>query len=37
KADAGKAIENTQDSATQVPIISLYGKHKKPTAEETKK
>ncbi|NCX96504.1 MAG: DUF1343 domain-containing protein [Chitinophagia bacterium] len=35
KADAGKAIENTQDSATQVPIISLYGKHKKPTAEYT--
>lgn len=33
-ADAGAKVENSIDSATNLPIISLYGKHKKPTAED---
>jgi uncharacterized protein YbbC (DUF1343 family) len=28
--EAGKTVENTIDSATKVPIISLYGSRKKP-------
>lgn len=28
--DAGATIGNTTDSATGLPVISLYGKHKKP-------
>ena len=31
KADAGAHIKNRLDTQTRLPIISLYGKHKKPT------
>lgn len=31
KADAGAHIKNSFDTQTGLPIISLYGKHKKPT------
>lgn len=30
-ADAGEAIKDGRDTRTGLPIISLYGKHKKPT------
>ena len=30
-ADAGEYIQNNKDKATGLPIVSLYGKHKKPT------
>lgn len=33
-ADAGEKIKDGKDSKTGLPIISLYGKHKKPTAED---
>ncbi len=33
-ADAGYNISNSIDSATKLPIISLYGNHKKPTVED---
>lgn len=33
KEDAGAKVENATDSATGLPIISLYGKHKKPLPE----
>jgi uncharacterized protein YbbC (DUF1343 family) len=32
--DAGKQIKNSRDSPTGLPIISLYGKHKKPTKRD---
>lgn len=32
-ADAGEKVKNDIDSKTQLPIISLYGNHKKPTKE----
>lgn len=32
--DAGAHIDNSIDSATQLPIISLYGSHKKPRPED---
>ncbi|MBK8700172.1 MAG: DUF1343 domain-containing protein [Saprospiraceae bacterium] len=35
-ADAGEKIGNETDKATGIPIISLYGKHKKPAPEELK-
>jgi uncharacterized protein YbbC (DUF1343 family) len=28
--DAGAKVDNTMDSATHVPLVSLYGSHKKP-------
>jgi len=31
KADAGAHIKNSLDTQTGLPILSLYGKHKKPT------
>lgn len=31
--DAGATIQNSKDSKTQIPIVSLYGNTKKPTAE----
>ena len=31
KEDAGANVESSIDSATQIPVVSLYGKHKKPT------
>src|SRR6478735_1875781 len=33
-ADAGDSTANSIDSATQVPIVSLYGKKNKPTAAD---
>lgn len=34
REDAGAHIENATDSATGLPIISLYGKNKKPKPEQ---
>ena len=34
KADAGAKVENGTDSKTGLPIISLYGKNKKPYPEQ---
>jgi uncharacterized protein YbbC (DUF1343 family) len=34
KADAGELVKNGIDPKTGIPVISLYGKHKKPTAED---
>ncbi|VAW29644.1 Protein YzbB, partial [hydrothermal vent metagenome] len=31
---AGTAVKNGLDTATGLPVISLYGKHKKPTVED---
>ncbi|MEA3420039.1 MAG: DUF1343 domain-containing protein [Campylobacterota bacterium] len=31
KSDAGEHLKNSRDTRTGLPIISLYGKHKKPT------
>ncbi len=36
KADAGEKINNSIDRKTQIPIISIYGKNKKPTKEQLK-
>jgi uncharacterized protein YbbC (DUF1343 family) len=33
---AGTSIKNGKDTKTGIPIISLYGKHKKPTADDLK-
>lgn len=33
-ADAGAKIESGKDSKTGLPVISLYGKHRKPTSED---
>lgn len=33
-ADAGEAIKDGRDTSTGLPIISLYGKNKKPTQEQ---
>jgi uncharacterized protein YbbC (DUF1343 family) len=33
-ADAGMLLENTIDSLTGLPIISLYGKNRKPASED---
>ena len=33
-ADAGATIRNSRDKKTNIPIISLYGKHKKPTKRD---
>ena len=33
-ADAGAEVENSRDIKTGIPIISIYGKNKKPTAEQ---
>lgn len=35
-ADAGEKIEDGKDSKTGLPIISLYGKKKKPSTEDLK-
>lgn len=32
--DAGAKVDNTIDSATTLPVISLYGKHKKPSDDD---
>ncbi len=34
KEDAGAHVDNTIDSATGIPVISLYGSHKKPKDED---
>ena len=34
KADAGKAVADERDKLTGLPIVSLYGTRKKPTAED---
>ena len=36
KADAGEKINDDIDTKTGLPIISLYGKNKKPNAEQLK-
>ena len=33
-ADAGETVKNSVDTKTNLPIISLYGKNKKPTLEQ---
>lgn len=35
-ADAGEEVNNAVDKKTGVPVISLYGDHKKPTAADLK-
>lgn len=35
-ADAGEVIADSKDQKTGIPIISIYGKHKKPSAEQLK-
>ena len=35
-ASAGEELNNTVDTKTGIPIISLYGDHKKPTKEDLK-
>lgn len=35
-ADAGEKIENVTDPATGIPVVSLYGKKRKPSAEDLK-
>ena len=35
-ADAGEHIKNSIDRVTGVPIVSLYGRHKKPTKKDLK-
>ena len=34
KADAGEKVSSDVDNATGLPIVSLYGKNKKPTSEQ---
>lgn len=36
RVEAGKTVTNDTDAKTGIPIVSLYGKHKKPTAEDMK-
>jgi uncharacterized protein YbbC (DUF1343 family) len=36
QADAGEVVSDTKDKKTGLPIISLYGKKKKPTADDLK-
>ena len=35
-ADAGEKVDNYIDAATGIPVISLYGKKRKPSAEDLK-
>ena len=35
-ADAGEHVTDAKDKKTGLPVISLYGSHKKPTAEDLK-
>lgn len=35
-ADAGEKVGNSVDTATNIPIISLYGVHRRPTADDLK-
>lgn len=34
EADAGEKVDNSTDQKTGIPIVSLYGNHKKPTNED---
>ena len=34
KADAGEHLADNIDAATSLPVVSLYGKHRKPTAAD---
>lgn len=36
RADAGEQIKDGVDKKSGLPIVSLYGKHKKPTSEDLK-
>jgi uncharacterized protein YbbC (DUF1343 family) len=36
KADAGAEVKNGTDPRTQLPVVSLYGNNKKPTAAQLK-
>lgn len=33
-ADAGAAVDHSRDARTGIPVVSLYGKGRKPTAEQ---
>ncbi len=35
-ADAGEKVKSNIDKKTKLPVVSLYGSHKKPTAEDLK-
>ena len=35
-ADAGEHVDDAKDKKTGIPVISLYGNHKKPTPEDFK-
>ncbi len=35
-ADAGEHVGDAKDAKTGIPVISLYGNHKKPTADDLK-
>ena len=35
-ADAGEHVDDAKDKKTGLPVVSLYGNHKKPTAEDFK-
>jgi uncharacterized protein YbbC (DUF1343 family) len=35
-ADAGATIHNSKDDKTGIPVLSIYGKNKKPTTEQLK-
>ncbi len=35
-ADAGEHVDDAKDKKTGLPVISLYGNHKKPTADDLK-
>lgn len=35
-ADAGEHVDDTRDKKTGLPVVSLYGNHKKPTPEDFK-
>ncbi len=34
KADAGEKVESGKDAKTGLPVVSLYGSHKKPTPQD---
>lgn len=36
KADAGEIVKDGIDVKTKIPVVSLYGKNKKPTADQLK-
>ena len=36
QSEAGAVVASTRDSITKIPVVSLYGNNKKPTAEQLK-